>query len=58
MSYNVVDQKRGRNSTMLKKINKPKSKETIEEENKRLKKWKTIFEGRIRIQKTNKWYIK
>ena len=38
MSYNVVDQKRGRSSTMLKKINKPKSKETIEEENKRLKK--------------------
>ena len=38
MSYNVIDQKRGRSSTVLKKINKPKSKETIEEKNKRLKK--------------------
>lgn len=35
--YNVVERKRGRSPTMPKKINKIKGKETIEEENERLK---------------------
>ena len=38
MGYNIVEQKRGRSSTMPKKDLKLKTKETIEEENERLKK--------------------
>ena len=38
MGYNIVERKRGRSPTMPKKEIKPKMKETIEEENERLKK--------------------
>ena len=38
MGYNIVEQKRGRSSTMTKKELKPKANETIEEENERLRK--------------------
>ena len=53
MGYNIVERKRGRSPTMSKKINKPKSNETIEEEKCKTKKRKLIFKSGVRILKKN-----
>ena len=49
--YNIVERKRGRSPTMSKKINKPKSNETIEEENARLKKENLYLKAELEYSK-------
>ena len=51
MGYNIVERKRGRSPTMSKKINKPKSNETIEEENARLKKENLYLKAELEYSK-------
>ena len=50
--YNIVERKRGRSTTIMAKNNiKPKSKETIEEENERLKKENLYLKAELEYQK-------
>ena len=49
--YNVVEQKRGRSPTMSKKDFKPKTKETIEEENERLRKENLYLKAELEYSK-------
>ena len=51
MGYNIVERKRGRSPTMQKKDLKPKTKETIEEENKRLKKENLYLKAELEYSK-------
>lgn len=51
MGYNIVEQKRGRSPTMSKKVDKPKKKETIEEENERLKKENLYLKAELEYSK-------
>ena len=51
MGYNIVERKRGRSSTMPKKDLKPKTKETIEEENERLKKENLYLKAELEYSK-------
>ena len=51
MGYNIVEQKRGRSPTMPKKDLKPKTKETIEEENERLKKENLYLKAELEYSK-------
>lgn len=51
MGYNIVERKRGRSSTMPKKELKPKAKETIEEENERLKKENLYLKAELEYSK-------
>jgi len=51
MGYNIVEQKRGRSSTMPKKDLKLKTKETIEEENERLKKENLYLKAELEYSK-------
>ena len=49
--YNIVERKRGRSPTMPKKDLKPKVKETIEEENERLKKENLYLKAELEYSK-------
>ena len=49
--YNIVERKRGRSPTMTKKDLKSKSKETIEEENERLKKENLYLKAELEYSK-------
>ena len=49
--YNIVERKRGRSPTMPKKEFKPKSKETIEEENERLRKENLYLKAELEYSK-------
>ncbi len=49
--YNIVDRKRGRSPTMSKKDFDPKTKETIEEENERLKKENLYLKAELEYSK-------
>ena len=49
--YNIVERKRGRSPTMTKKDLKPKSKETIEEENERLRKENLYLKAELEYSK-------
>ncbi|HHW69245.1 MAG TPA: IS3 family transposase, partial [Tenericutes bacterium] len=49
--YNVVERKRGRSPTMSKKDFKPKTKETIEEENERLRKENLYLKAELEYSK-------
>ena len=51
MGYNIVERKRGRSPTMQKKDLKPKTKETIEEENERLKKENLYLKAELEYSK-------
>ena len=51
MGYNIVERKRGRSPTMPKKEFKPKSKETIEEENERLRKENLYLKAELEYSK-------
>ena len=51
MGYNIVERKRGRSPTMQKKVLKPKTKETIEEENERLKKENLYLKAELEYSK-------
>ena len=51
MGYNIVERKRGRSPTMPKKDFKPKTKETIEEENERLKKENLYLKAELEYSK-------
>ena len=51
MGYNIVERKRGRSPTMPKKDLKPKIKETIEEENERLKKENLYLKAELEYSK-------
>ena len=51
MGYNIVERKRGRSPTMYKKELKPKAKETIEEENERLKKENLYLKAELEYSK-------
>lgn len=51
MGYNIVEQKRGRSSTMTKKELKPKANETIEEENERLRKENLYLKAELEYSK-------
>ena len=51
IGYNIVEQKRGRSPTMPKKDLKPKLKETIEEENERLKKENLYLKAELEYSK-------
>lgn len=51
MGYNIVEQKRGRSPTMPKKELKPKAKETIEEENERLRKENLYLKAELEYSK-------
>ena len=51
MGYNIVEQKRGRSPTMPKKDLKLKTKETIEEENERLKKENLYLKAELEYSK-------
>ena len=51
MGYNIVERKRGRSPTMLKKRNKPNKNETIEEENERLKKENLYLKAELEYSK-------
>ena len=49
--YNIVERKRGRSPTMPKKDLKPKTKETIEEENERLRKENLYLKAELEYSK-------
>ena len=49
--YNIVERKRGRRQTMLKKVNNPKMKETIEEENERLRQENLYLKAELEYSK-------
>lgn len=49
--YNIVERKRGRSPTIMKKPNKPKKVETIEEENERLKKENLYLKAELEYSK-------
>ena len=49
--YNIVERKRGRSPTMPKKDFKPKAKETIEEENERLRKENLYLKAELEYSK-------
>lgn len=49
--YNIIERKRGRSPTMTKKDLKPKSKETIEEENERLRKENLYLKAELEYSK-------
>ena len=51
MGYNIVERKRGRSPTMPKKDLKPKRKETIEEENERLRKENLYLKAELEYSK-------
>ena len=51
MSYNIVERKRGRSPTIMKKSNKAKKTETIEEENERLKKENLYLKAELEYSK-------
>ena len=51
MGYNIVERKRGRSPTMPKKDLKPKGKETIEEENERLRKENLYLKAELEYSK-------
>lgn len=51
MGYNIVERKRGRSPTMPKKDFKPKTKETIEEENERLRKENLYLKAELEYSK-------
>ena len=51
MGYNIVERKRGRSPTMPKKVLKPKTKETIEEENERLRKENLYLKAELEYSK-------
>ena len=51
MGYNIVERKRGRSPTMQRKDLKPKTKETIEEENERLKKENLYLKAELEYSK-------
>ena len=51
MGYNIVERKRGRSPTMHKKDLKPKAKETIEEENERLRKENLYLKAELEYSK-------
>ena len=51
MGYNIVERKRGRSPTIQKKDLKPKTKETIEEENERLKKENLYLKAELEYSK-------
>ena len=51
MGYNIVERKRGRSPTMSKKDLKPKAKETIEEENERLRKENLYLKAELEYSK-------
>ena len=51
MGYNIVEQKRGRSSTMTQKKLKPKANETIEEENERLRKENLYLKAELEYSK-------
>ena len=51
MGYNIVGRKRGRSPTMPKKDFKPKTKETIEEENERLRKENLYLKAELEYSK-------
>lgn len=51
MGYNIVERKRGRSPTMPKKDLKPKAKETIEEENERLRKENLYLKAELEYSK-------
>ena len=51
MGYNIVERKRGRSPTMPKKYFKPKTKETIEEENERLRKENLYLKAELEYSK-------
>ena len=51
MGYNIVERKRGRSPTMPKKDLKPKEKETIEEENERLRKENLYLKAELEYSK-------
>lgn len=51
MGYNIVEQKRGRSPTMQKKDLTPKTKETIEEENERLRKENLYLKAELEYSK-------
>ena len=49
--YNIVERKRGRSPTIMKKTNKTKKTETIEEENERLKKENLYLKAELEYSK-------
>lgn len=49
--YNIVERKRGRSPTIMKKTNKTKKTETIEEENERLKKENLYLKVKLEYSK-------
>ena len=51
MGYNIVERKRGRSPTMPRNNNKPKTKETIEEECERLKKENLYLKAELEYSK-------
>ena len=51
MGYNIVERKRGRSPTMHKKVLNPKAKETIEEENERLRKQNLYLKAELDYSK-------
>ena len=51
MGYNIVERKRGRSPTMLKKTKKSNKIETIEEENERLKKENLYLKAELEYSK-------
>ena len=51
MGYNIVERKRGRRPSMPKKHFKPKTKETIEEENERLRKENLYLKAELEYSK-------
>ena len=51
MGYNIVERKRGRSPTMHKKVLNPKTKETIEEENERLRKENLYLKAELEYSK-------
>lgn len=49
--YNIVERKHGRSPTIMKKTNKTKKTETIEEENERLKKENLYLKAELEYSK-------